>query len=134
MAKAAVLHESNMRGDGPRFAQLVGGKNNRRAALPRVHQQLAQHGDGAVVKRSERLVQKEDFRRMNKCAGEREALAHAAGKLANGHAGNAAETNALQPGIAEAANIFRAANPRKEAEVLARRKIFVHADAMTEKA
>ncbi len=50
-----------MGGDRESFADLMGGKKDGRAALTRFEQQFAEHRDGAVVERSEWLVEQQQI-------------------------------------------------------------------------
>jgi len=56
-----------------------------------------QHGDSAVIKSGERLVEQQHGWIVEKSARHGQPLAHAAGKLAHQAAGYAVETGALQP-------------------------------------
>ena len=67
-----------------------------------------QHGDGPIVERGERFVEQQHFGIVQKCPAHRQALAHAAGKLASQALADARETHAFQHFIGTLARIGQA--------------------------
>ena len=85
-----------MRGELKGFAELVRRHDDGAAARALRYERL-QHGDGAVVERGERFVEQQDFRIVNECACDGQALAHASREFADQAITDAFESGALQP-------------------------------------
>jgi hypothetical protein len=130
--QASVFDQGNMGSDGESFAELMGGKDDGGASRPGFVQQLTEHGDGAVIERSEGLVKQQYLWGMNEGASEGEALAHAARELAHWHGRDACQSNTFEPAIGQAAQVRAAGNASEEVKVLTRRKVFIYTDPVAE--
>src|ERR1700722_18189729 len=86
-----------MRCELDRLTELVSRHDDGAAARLRVGNQRLQHGDRAVVERSEGLVEQQHFRFVNKCSRHSQALAHAARELAYQAVANTLEYRSVEP-------------------------------------
>ena len=98
-ARTAAEHDDPV-GQPQRLVQIVGDvEGGRPLALPKrqeiLHQQLARLG----VERRQRLVQQQHGRAHGQCAGDADALAHAAGQLLGQRLAEVPQTHAAQAGL-----------------------------------
>ena len=91
-----------------------------------------EHGDGPVVERGERLVEQQHFGIVQKRPPDRQALAHAARKLAGQAVAHAGETHALQHFIGALARIGQAVQSPEQRQIFDRRELVVERDAVSQ--
>ena len=77
----APINQHDVSRQFQRFAQLVRGHQYRLTVGDRIAKNGLQDRNGSIVKRSERLVQQQNLRIMDKCASDRKALTHSAAEL-----------------------------------------------------
>ena len=130
---ASLFHQRDLRRNTHCFANLVRRKQDRRAALARVAQQVTQHGDGSVIERGEGLIEQQELRFGDECSRECESLPHAPRVLPNRYVGHACKIDAFQPIINMRPGMCVSGRRGKEAEVFPSTEILVDSDAMPQK-
>ena len=126
----STVQQGDVRGQFERFPQLVGGHDDSFAGGQGLAQEALQDGDGAVVKRREGLVEQHHGRLVEKRAGHRQALPHAAREFAHQAVTDAFQTGAFQPFVGRFLGVRKAVELAEENQVFERRKLVVDRNAV----
>src|SRR5579884_2983679 len=130
----AAIDQGDVSGERKGLAQLMSGEDDGAPGAAGFVEELLQYGDAAVVERGERLVEQHDGRPMKERAGDGEALAHAAGELADQAFADPGESDALQPIGDDVFGIRDAVEAREIHQVFFGGQLVVDADAVSEDA
>src|SRR4051812_48729114 len=126
--------QRDVRGKLEGFPQLVGRHDNRLTSVQAFAQEALKDRDGLIVESGEGLIEEHDGRLVQKRAGNRETLPHAAGELADEAVLDALEAGALEPFESGATRVGEPVELAEKGEVLERGEFIVHGDAVAEEA
>ncbi len=95
-------------------------------------EKLLQYGDGAIVERSERLIEQEQLGLVQEGARDSETLTHAAGEFTRQSVFDAGEADVFERFVRSCDRICDTGQLAEERQVFESREIVVNADAVAE--